>query len=112
MYVFEWIIQQLKVLWNGFLQANEWWRTFWTNLWHWMVNGDRSLFNFVGDTLSLWSDRLWDKIQEFNIFGDFGVSALYGWIPDTAVTSALTYMFTFLCLIGSLKLLKKILPFW
>lgn len=78
-------------------------------IWEGIQTGDTS---FIGDIFGKFTDSIWDFISQFNIFGDFGVSILYSWIPESALTGAISYMFGILCLIGSLKLLKKIVPYW
>lgn len=112
MYFWSWLIGFFQHLWSFIFGVLSWIVNFFTALFQWMMTGSTAGFASVFGQFSSFSDAIWNVIQRFNIFGDFGVGILYNWIPEGAVTGALTYMFTFLCLIGSLKLLKKILPFW
>lgn len=112
MYILHWLGELFKRFYNGFHDFFGWFVSLSHAIISFIQTGDTSGFDFIGGTFGKLTDGLWNLIQQFNIFGDFGVGILYNWIPDSAVTGALTYMFTFLCLIGSLKLLKKILPFW
>lgn len=106
------IINAFQKLFTFLGNVFSWIFNFLSAIYNFLINGDSSGFDSVFGIFSSFSDSLWSFIQQFNIFGDFGVSQLYSWIPESAFTGAISYMFGFLCLIGSLKLLKRILPFW
>lgn len=106
---FQWLRQSLMNLSSGWSRLCNWFYDAFNNLKEAISTGDwSSLFG----QFNSFSDKFWDFIQNFNIFGDFGVSSIYGWVPEPQLVSALSFMFTFGCLLGSLKLLKKIVPFW
>lgn len=112
MFFIRWLVSAISNLFSGLGSVLNFFCNLGGSLWSWITTGNTSGFESLFGDLSSFSDNIWDFIQQFNIFGDFGVDILYDWIPESQVVGALTYMFTFLCLIGSLKLLKKILPFW